>query len=145
MTQDSPSFFEQVRRNLVALISLVVAISSLAYNTWRNEQSEANRNVRGAGFQLMQELSGLQQVVLLAYYDMDKVGGNPRVGWTHVIAIRDLAYPMPENVQSASNDLFQVWQEDWENIRDSDKSVDRVNAALDRAKLEVLDAIKALD
>ena len=36
----------QLRRNFVALISLVVAITSLGYNTWRNEASEYNRNQR---------------------------------------------------------------------------------------------------
>jgi uncharacterized membrane protein YebE (DUF533 family) len=37
---------EQVRRNAVALISLVIAITSLGYNTWRNEASENNRTQR---------------------------------------------------------------------------------------------------
>jgi len=36
-------FLEQVRRNSVALISLVVAVTSLSYNTWRNEATEHNR------------------------------------------------------------------------------------------------------
>jgi len=31
------SLKEQIRRNSVALISLAVAVSSLGYNTWRNE------------------------------------------------------------------------------------------------------------
>jgi len=34
----------QLRRNIVALISLTIAISSLGYNTWRNEHTEDNRN-----------------------------------------------------------------------------------------------------
>jgi hypothetical protein len=36
----------QIGRHSVALISLLVALSSLAYNTWRNEQTEENRNIR---------------------------------------------------------------------------------------------------
>ena len=43
-------FREQLQRNAVALISLFVAVSSLSYNTWRNEQSEFNRNQRQASF-----------------------------------------------------------------------------------------------
>ena len=42
----SASIKEQIRRNLVALISLAVAVTSLGYNTWRNEASEYNRNQR---------------------------------------------------------------------------------------------------
>lgn len=37
---------EQFRRNAVALISLAIAVTSLGYNTWRNEASEHNRNQR---------------------------------------------------------------------------------------------------
>ena len=33
------SIREQLRRNAVALISLVIAITSLGYNTWRNAVS----------------------------------------------------------------------------------------------------------
>jgi hypothetical protein len=39
----------QLRDNLVAITSLVVALSALGYNTWRNERTERNRNIRTAG------------------------------------------------------------------------------------------------
>ncbi|MDB6105600.1 MAG: hypothetical protein JWO52_5599, partial [Gammaproteobacteria bacterium] len=35
---------EQLRNNAVALTSLFIALSSLGYNTWRNERTEHNRN-----------------------------------------------------------------------------------------------------
>lgn len=44
---------QQLRNNAVALISLAVAIGSLGYNTWRNERTEHNRNVRTAAFELL--------------------------------------------------------------------------------------------
>jgi hypothetical protein len=50
---------EQLRRHSVALISLVVAVSSLAYNTWRNERTEANRKIRVAGLELLLQLGHL--------------------------------------------------------------------------------------
>lgn len=43
------SFKDQVRSNIVAIISLLLAILGLSYNTWRNEITEHNRNVRQAG------------------------------------------------------------------------------------------------
>lgn len=43
-----PGMREQIRNNAVALISLVVALAALGYNTWRNERTEANRNLRAA-------------------------------------------------------------------------------------------------
>ena len=39
-----------LRRNILALISLTLAIVSLSYNTWRNDATELNRNQRAAGF-----------------------------------------------------------------------------------------------
>ncbi len=51
MTEKSGGFFNQIRRNTVALISLAIAVSSLSYNTWRNEKTEINRNQRiAAGY-----------------------------------------------------------------------------------------------
>ena len=49
----------QLRRNFVALISLVVAITSLGYNTWRNEASEYNRNQRLISIEVLRNLSDL--------------------------------------------------------------------------------------
>ena len=63
------SILEQLRRNTVAVISLVVAISSLSYNTWRNEATEENRNLRVAAFEILLKLGELQQVVFHSHYD----------------------------------------------------------------------------
>ena len=60
---------DQVRNNAVAIISLVVALSGLGYNTWRNESTESNKNIRDAGLFMMKELTELQEVVLYARFD----------------------------------------------------------------------------
>lgn len=138
------SIREQVRRNSVALISLVVALTSLGYNTWRNERTESNRNVRQAGFQLIRELADLQQLIFLAHYDMDVARGNPRVGWTHVLAVRDLAYPMPGEVRAAADNLYVVWSAEWDNV-DNPAGFERVDGAIDNAKTRILTAIRRLD
>ena len=39
-----------IRNNILAIISLLMAMASLSYNTWRNDATEANRNHRAAGF-----------------------------------------------------------------------------------------------
>jgi len=143
--KDNSSIRAQISRNAVALISLVVAVGSLGYNTWRNELTEANRNVRSAGFQLMNEIAKLQQVVLLSHYDMDDVRGNPRVGWTHVIAIKDLAYSMPADVQTACDDLFLVWQDNWDSLANTPASLDKIDSSINNAKGKILRAIEALD
>src|SRR5882757_4094648 len=72
------SIREQVRNNSVALISLFIALSSLGYNTWRNERTERNRNIRTATFEILTKLAEFERVVFLAHYDRDKSNGNPR-------------------------------------------------------------------
>ena len=57
------NLLSQLQRNAVAIISLVVALTSLGYNTWRNEQSEGNRNQRFASFMILSKLNELQQLV----------------------------------------------------------------------------------
>ena len=89
------TYVEQLRRNAVALISLVVAISSLSYNTWRNEATEDNRNLRFAAFEILLKLGELQQVVFHVHFDKDLDKGNPRVGWAYVLTINDLAKVLP--------------------------------------------------
>src|SRR5438874_10732213 len=99
------SLRQQLRDNAVALISLLVALGSLAYNTWRNERTEHNRNVRTAAFELLTRLAELERVVFLAQYDRDVAGGNPRTGWTYVLVIRDLSAVVPPPVPAQAAEL----------------------------------------
>jgi len=85
------TFKTQIRQHSVALISLAIALGSLGYNTWRNEKTEANRNIRTAGIELLMKLGELDRVVFFSHYDKDTVRGNPRSGWAYVLTIRDLA------------------------------------------------------
>ena len=39
MADASNSVANQIRLNTVALISIIIAVSSLSYNTWRNEKN----------------------------------------------------------------------------------------------------------
>ncbi|MDA3933095.1 MAG: hypothetical protein PF630_02010 [Gammaproteobacteria bacterium] len=49
-------FWRQVYRYRLSLLSLLVALTSLGYNTWRNEATEDHRNIREAGFQVLLQL-----------------------------------------------------------------------------------------
>ena len=86
MSEKENSFFSQVRRNAVALISLIVAVSSLSYNPWRNEKTGPDRNHRVAAFEVLMKLGELEQVVFLHHYDRDIADrGNARAGWSYFI------------------------------------------------------------
>jgi len=136
---------QQLRSNAVALISLVVALSSLSYNTWRNERTEHNRNVRTATFELLSKLAELERVVFLAQYDHDASGGNPRTGWTYVLVIRDLAALVPAPVPARAADLQKVWAEDWQGLgREDEGSVNRIDDAIGHLREASLATLRSL-
>ena len=140
------SIWGQIRRNAVALISLVVALSTLTYSTWRNEKSEDNRNHRQAAFEILLKLNQLQQVVFHRRYDMDETDrGNPRLGWTIVLTIGDLAQLVEAPLPEKSILLREVWSDNWEQLGDSQVSVDAVLAMVDAMRDETLVQLHALE
>jgi hypothetical protein len=136
---------QQVRNNAVALISLVVALGSLGYNTWRNERTEHNRNIRTATFELLTKLAELERVVFLAQYDHDAAGGNPRTGWTYVLVIRDLAAVVPGPVSMQATQLQGVWASHWEDLGKSDESAAvRIDDAIEKLREASLSTLRSL-
>lgn len=109
------SIRQQIHRNAVALISLVIAVSSLGYNTWRNETTEAQRNVRHASFRVLEALGELQEVADYRYYylpfeENPANEGELRIsGFGDVAMIRDLMNLMPEPAPSAGRKLHETW------------------------------------
>ena len=140
------SLKEQVRRNMVALISLVVAITSLGYNTWRNEQSEENRTQRLIAIEALLKLGELQQLVYHNHYDHDTQDkGNPRTGWTLVLTIRDITTILDEPLPEASETLRATWAAHWAELGDSTESKDAVEDGIEALRSELLAMLKALD
>ena len=135
----------QLSRHSVALVSLLVALSSLSYNTWRNELTEANRNVRVAGVEVLLKLGELEQVVFFSHYDRDRERGNPRIGWAYALTIRDLASLMPEPAVRSSLALFDSWDANWSGLGSDQAAADRISASIDEARNEVLAILAALD
>ena len=123
----------------------MVAVSSLSYNTWRNELTEQNRNVRHAGFEVLLKLGELQQVVFFSHYDMDQVRGSPRAGWAYVLVISDLSQAMPTIVAERATALRGVWESEWSGLGTRDSSAERISAAIDALRMTVLDELRMLD
>ena len=139
------SFTDQLRRNSVALISLAVALSSLSYNTWRNEQTEYNRNIRVAGIELLLKLGELEKVVFFAHYDMDNAAGNPRAGWAYALTLKDLGALTPEPARSSTVSLVETWQQNWSGLGASDDAASKISDSIDRTRSEVLGVLAELD
>lgn len=139
-------FREQLQRNSVALISLVVAISSLAYNTWRNEVSEYNRNQRAISIEVLRHTGDIQQVVFHHAWDMDTSGrGNPRTGWVHVLAIRDLSKILDGGVAASAQRLYQTWDAEWSTLGPDNTSYKETIAAIEAVRRDTHDLLLDLD
>jgi hypothetical protein len=138
---------QQVRRNAVALISLVIAITSLGYNTWRNEHSEFNRNQRLASFHVLLKIGELEELVFHNVYDPEFANaGNARSGWALVLTIRDLTQVIDEPVPTAAEELHATWTEHWSGIEKRNlDSKDTVRDAINALRETTLQRLSELD
>jgi hypothetical protein len=140
------SFKEQIQRNSVALISLFVAVSSLSYNTWRNELSEYNRNQRVSSFEILLKLGELQELVFHNHYDRDAENkGNPRTGWALVLTIRDLSAVLESPVPESSIKLVAVWGSNWSQLSNSQESTDAILSGIEKVRASTLALLGDLD
>ena len=140
------NFIEQVRRNLVALISLVIAITSLTYNTWRNEKSEENRTQRLVAIEILVKLGQLQQLVYHNHFDGDvEDRGNPRTGWTIVLTVRDISQILDAPLPRSADSLRTTWESHWRALPDSKDSKDAIEAGIESLRGDTLAMLKALD
>lgn len=146
MSDERNSIINQLQRNTVALISIVIAVSSLSYNTWRNEKTEDNRNQRFAAFEVLLKLSELQQVVFHSHYDKDKSDkGNPRTGWSYVLTVRDLSQVMQPPLPAKADELVKIWGENWDGLGEKQESEALIMEALDKVRSETVILLESLD
>lgn len=121
-----PTVLQQVRNNAVALISLFIAVSSLGYNTWRNEKTEEQRNVRHAAFTVLESLGAMQEVVDARYYYLavgDHAGSEGELrlrGYGSATMARDLMMLMPEPAPGAGQRMLDAWNRHFGKLDDVD-------------------------
>ncbi len=137
---------DQVRRNLVALISLVVAITSLSYNSWRNESSEDNRTQRLVAIEILLKLGDLQQLVWHHYWDKDYDDkGNLRTGWTLVLVMKDISQILDDPLPASTGELLNVWEQHSDDLDTSRESEQIIIAAIETVRSDALALLQQLD
>lgn len=145
MKKKNNTFISQIKQNSVALISLFIALSSLSYNTWRNEKSEENRNQRQAAFEIIIKLNELQQVVFHHSYDKDTTEkGNLRTGWVLVQTIEDLSQILNHPIPQTSKQLKQPWNDNSDELSSNQNSIDTVLERIDGVRNSALLLLKNL-
>jgi len=120
---------KQLKDNLLAILSVLIAISALAYNSWRNEASEENRNYRSAGFEIMREAAHLQYLVDTATYSESSQKYDVINGWVKVNLILSLSELMMPDVKVQATNLKQVWDENGESLNTNVTANENISAA----------------
>ena len=153
----SNSIKSQLKRHSVALVSLLIALASLGYNTWRNETSELHRNWRQAAFQITVELNELQQIVLYRRYfhGRQEHPFTPLqdaetwiAGWGKVASIRDLSSLLPEPLPDTGLSLHSTWEKHAGALDDDDETAAKAESAMleaiDESRQDILRLIDQL-
>ncbi|WP_185962596.1 hypothetical protein [Thalassomonas sp. M1454] len=139
------SISAQLKNNAIALISIVIAISSLSYNTWRNELTEHNRNVRTSSFEILMSLAQLQLLVDYAYYEENEDKKDPIKGWSYVLYIQDLTQTASLQTQKSANNLHSVWNDNWQQMDQNKVNSDNILTAIASLRSDVLTTLQTLD
>jgi len=105
------SIRDQLKRNSIAYLSLFIAITGLLYNTWRNETSEYQRNLRDASFFAIEQLANFQSAVNDAAYSGGCDLKRDFDAWSNVLALRTLAQVLPEPAMLEILSLDKIWQD----------------------------------
>lgn len=130
---------------LTVIFSVLFALVGFSYNVWRMEVSEENNNIRTACFEMLLELSALEQLIYAAHYDGDKKEGSPRKGWVKVGLIADLSVLTVEPVERQATTLKNVWSAHWSTMADNKDSIDKMVNAIDSVRSEIKQVLRSLE
>jgi len=122
---------------LTAVFSMLFALVGFSYNVWRMEVTEYNSNIRSASFELLLQLSELENIVYAAHYDQNTIEGSPRKGWIKVNFIADLSMITEPYVEQSALALKLSWQQNWEDLETSHSSVTTIVEAIDHTRGQV--------
>ncbi len=130
---------------ITVIFSVLFALMGFSYNVWRMEISEQNNNIRTACFEILLELSSLEQLIYSAHYDGDTKEGNPRKGWVLVGLISDLSALTAKPVMKRASELKTVWSTHWGTMTNNRDSVDQMVKAIDSVRSEIKLVLSSLE
>ena len=143
-TTGQPAVWRQLRANIVAIVSVLVALGGLTYSTWRNERTEANRSTRIAAFEVLKTLGELQLIVDYAYYRKDRALGNSTMGWRRVQCIKDLAQIVPSPGPEDAERLLQAWRTNVETLATDSQSAVEISNEIYTTRQDLVAIIRGL-
>lgn len=121
-------------------VSVMIAVLTLIYSTWRFEVTERNQNLRVAGFVVLYNLGELQLIVNQSY----SKGSDPIQGWGRVALISDLSMLLSPSVQTSTHALLDTWKQEVGDLGQSDAAAQRISEAIDKGRQSVLNDLRFL-
>ncbi len=98
----------------------MVAVIGLTANINHMEQKERNSNLRQASFQLLIELSEIEEITFHLQYDKNLSTNKARTGWVKVRLVTALTALMPKNIQYQAQLLAASWAANWQQLGNAD-------------------------
>lgn len=141
--KESHSLLSQISHHAVAIISLIIAITALLYTTWRDEETEKNRNTRTASFEVLKNLGELQLIINNEHYQKHEMSSNQLMGWGRVAIIGDLSQLLPIQAAEQATKLVEVWKTNVTSL-ENENNVDQISQQIDETRLAVINSLKSL-
>jgi hypothetical protein len=135
---------DQIKNHSIAIVSLIIAITALTYNTWREEETEKNRTTRLAAFEVLKNLGQLQAVVNYAHFDHQNEMGNPINGWGYIALISDLSEILPEPIPQNIHQLTEKWSENYQTLQTNETSTTEISEQIDVSRESILNVLHQL-
>jgi hypothetical protein len=136
--------WSQIRANIVAIVSVIVALTGMAYNTYRNEKTEINHNVRAAAFETLKNLGEAQIVVEYAHFKKDRLLGDPTQGWARLNYIRDLAQVLPAPGPAEADGLLAAWRDNVDTLENDKNAMIKITDEIQRLRLTTIEILNGL-
>ena len=136
--------WSQIRANIVAITSVIVALTGMGYNTYRNEKTEINHNVRAAAFETLKNLGEAQIDVEYAHFKKDRLLGDPTQGWARLTYIRDLAQVLPPPGPGEADMLLAAWRDNVETLENNTEAMIRITDEIQRLRLTSIEILNHL-
>jgi hypothetical protein len=138
------TFWRQIQKNSLSILSLLVALSALSYNTWRNEATEKNRNIRAAEFEMLRHLVDVQQIIDYAHLRQDQQKGDLTQGLNRVLLVHDLSTLTPKNVEQAAEKLRAQWVAHSDKLSSNREVASNLSEEVWQARQAVLESLRSL-
>ena len=141
---DRAFIWRQIKVNIVAIVSVIVALTGLAYNTYSNERTEHNRNTRIAAFETLKSLGEAQIIVEYAHFRKNLQLGDPVQGIGRAMYIRDLTRVLPPPAPDDGERLWVAWRDNADKVENDTDAMIAITDEIQRLRLAVLEILEDL-